>query len=297
VDDLESTSLSREEFSNRILATFPRRNYASGSQVLDASHYLVNEQLGRIGEKLNARPDMAQAKPMAEQLRTTDIRLSYGLRSTMPQITLRDGVTKDPFYLLRYVDNADLRPADSPFEVARAKTWFTSLIFQPARFGVTVDLDETLKASQHLFILSRGMTRVYARPGVGGYHVSNLQRQFPWSQRQALYFMLLHGDVYLSRIELGLEMPTPESVTDAEGSPLFIPNQTYLVLWGWTESEAIQKLLHGAGVADWEELYYDWDRLKQSNTPYGMVILEKTTGACFAAYKELLDYVGRQISG
>jgi len=293
--NFEGATISREDFSSSILAVFPRRNYAPGSQVLNASHYLVNEQLGRIGEKLNARPDMEQAKPIAEQLRTTDIRLGYGLRSTMPQIALRDGVSKDPFYLLRYVDNEDLRPADSPFDVARARTWFTSLIFQPARFGVTVDLDETLKASQHLFMLSRGQVRVYARPGIGGYHLYNLQRQFSWSQRQALYFVLLHGDVYLSRIELGLEMPTPEAVTDAEGNPLFIPNQTYLVLWGWTDNQMTQELLHNAGVADWEELIYDWERFKQSGNPYGMVILEKTTGACFAAYKELLDYVGRQI--
>jgi DEAD/DEAH box helicase domain-containing protein len=234
---------------------------------------------------------------MAEQLRTTDIRLSYGLRSTMPQITLRDGVTKDPFYLLRYVDNADLRPADSPFEVARAKTWFTSLIFQPARFGVIVDLDETLKVSQNLFMFSRGQARVFAGRGIGRYHLSKLQEQFSWSQCHHLYFVLLHGDVYLSRIELELEMPIPESVTDAEGNPLFIPNQTYLVLWGWTDSEVTQELLRRAGIADWEELLYDWERFKQGGNPYGMVILEKMTGACFAAYKELLDYVGRQISG
>jgi hypothetical protein len=58
------------------------------------------------------------------------------------------------------------------------------------------------------------------------------------------------------------------------------------------DGEATQELLRRAGIADWEELIYDWDRFKQSGNPYGTVILEKTTGACFAAYKELLDHAG-----
>jgi DEAD/DEAH box helicase domain-containing protein len=291
---LDQTEISREDFSSKILTTFPRRTYATRSQLLDASHYLVNEQLGRIGEKLNAIPDLVQAKPIAEQLRTASIQLNFGLRSTAPQITLRDGVTKDPFYLLRYVDDEDLRPADSPFEVARATTWFTSLIFQRAQFDVTVDLEETLKASQHLFILQRGQPnpRVFSSRGIGFHHLCGLLKSVPWDKNQSFYYLLLHGDVYLSRSDR--ETPHPEPVRDREQNPLFIPNQTYMVLWGWTDSEAIRALFEGAGIADWEELQFDWDRLKQDWNK-AMVILENTTGACFAAYKELLDHVGLQI--
>lgn len=134
LNKLDKIMMSREEFSAKINEVFPPRTYAAASQLLDAGHYLINEQLGRIGERLNDVPDLQGAKPIAEQLRVADIQPGFGLRSNLPQITLRDGVGRDPFYLLRYIDEESLRPADSPFEVARATTWFTSLIFQGARF-------------------------------------------------------------------------------------------------------------------------------------------------------------------
>ncbi len=296
---LNNMKIIREDFSAEIVGAFPCRNYASASQLLDASHYLVNEQLGRIGERLNTTPDLTSAQPIAKQLRDAQIELGFGLRSTMPQIALRDGVAKDPFYLLRYVDDDALRPADSPFEVARAKTWFTSLIFQRAHFDVIVDLDETLKASQHVFIWAGDQFRVWSQPSAGTTYLSRMNVHFGqeggWNKWHQGNFLLLHGDVYLSRIDR--EIPNPKPVQDSEGNPLFIPNQTYLVLWGWTDIEETQDLLEGAKVADWEELYYDWDRLKQNWNTKAMVILENTTGACFAAYKELLDYVNRKLQG
>jgi DEAD/DEAH box helicase domain-containing protein len=291
--DADQTSIGRQDFSAKIVKVFAPRNYASGSQWLDASHYLVNQQLGRIGERLNsAIPDLAKAKPMAEELRSAQVKLSFGLRGTMPQITLRDGVTKDPFYLLRYVDDDDLRPADSPFEVARAQKWFTSLIFQSAQFDVIVDLDRTLEASEHLFILHRGQLKSFHERGIGLRHLSKLMENVEWNRSQPLYFLLLQGDVYVSRLERGT--PTPEPVRDSEQNPLFIPNQTYLVLWGWRGAEETHDLLEGARIANWEELYYDEDRLKQ-DWNQAMVILERMTGACFAAYKELVEYAGSQI--
>lgn len=294
LDNLDQTSISRQDFSEKMLEVFPSRNYAAASQWLDACHYLVNEQLGRIGKRLNsAIPDLAKARPLADELRSAQVKLSFGLRSTMPQITLRDGVTKDPFYLLRYVDDDDLRPADSPFEVARANKWFTGLIFQSAKFDVMVDLEETLRASEHLFILHRGSLKSFHERGIGLRHLRGLvENKVRWSKNQPLYFFLLHGDVYLSRLESGT--PTQEPVRDSEQNPLFIPNQTCLVLWNWTNPDEIRSLLEGAQVADWEELYYDQDRLKQDWNK-AVVILERMTGACFAAYKELVDYANSQI--
>lgn len=292
--ELNNARINREDFSARITEVFPRRNYAVVSQLLDASHYLVNEQLGRIGEQLNVAPDLEAAEPIADQLRAADIQLGFGLRSTMPQITLRDGVTKAPFYLLCYVDDEDLRPADSPFEVARAKTWFTSLIFQRAKFDVVVNLIETLKASNHLFILQGEKLNTFSGKRIGLHHVGKLLENVKWSEKQPLYLILLHGDVYLSRIDRDLEMPTDEPVKDAEGNLLFIPNQTCLVLWGWKDAEETRRLLEGAKVANWEELYYDWNRLR-FEWAKAMVILENMTGACFAAYKELVDYVSSRI--
>jgi DEAD/DEAH box helicase domain-containing protein len=285
--------LGREAFSTRINEVFPHRTYATGSELLDASHYLINEQLGRIGQRLNLEADLAKARPIAEQLRSADIQLEYGLRSTMPQITLRDGVTKDPFYLLRYVDDQDLRSANSPFEVARARTWFTSLIFQRMRFDVIVDLEETLRESRYLFILDGGTPKIFRERGIGLSHLSQLLKHVEWRETQALYFILLHGDVYLSRVNR--ELPYPEAVCDSEQNRLFIPNQTYLVLSGWTDTEKTQSLLEHANVAGWEELHYDWDRLRLDLSKGAMVILENTTGACFEAYKKLVDHAARQV--
>ncbi len=288
--------MSREDFSAKITAVFPHRNYAEGSPLLDANHYLINTQLGRIGERLNTTPDLLAAKPLAEQLRSTDMQFAFGLRSTMPQITLREGITKDPFYLLRYVDDQDLRPADSPFEVARAKVWFTSLIFQRARFDVIVDLEETLRASKHVFVWAGHNFHVWSQSSAGILYLKQMNSHFAqtggWDKWHPGNFLLLYGDVYLSRCEL--EVQSYEPVRDSEQNPLFIPNQVYLVLWGWVDRGETEELLHQAGVADWEEMYYDWDRLKPGRNGKAMVIVEKTTGACFGAYRELLDYVHRQ---
>ncbi|MEW6228156.1 MAG: helicase C-terminal domain-containing protein, partial [Bacillota bacterium] len=300
LNHFDGVSMSREEFSSKVTEVFPRRNYAAGSQLLDASHYQVNEQLGRIGRRLNAMTKLSGAKPIAERLHAANVELGFGLRSTMPQIALRDGVTKDAFYLLRYVDDHDLRPADSSFLVARANTWFTSLIFKPALFDVMVDLKETLKASQHLFIWDGSNFCVLSQPAVGIAYLQKMCEYFQqvggWNGRHPGNFLLLYGDVYLSRVDR--DVPYPEAVLDSDQNPLFIPNQTYLFLFGWTDAEQIRRLLEDARVADWEELHYDWDRLKYDpgvGLLRGMVALENTAGACFAAYRELLDYVGREV--
>ncbi|MBC7084473.1 MAG: DEAD/DEAH box helicase [Firmicutes bacterium] len=297
---LDGARLSREDFALKVTGVFPQRNYATGSRLLDASHYLVNEQLGRVGRRLNEETSVATARPIAEKLRIANVELGFGLRSTMPQIALRDGVSKDPFYLLRYVDDDDLRPSDSPFLVARAKTWFTSLVFKPALFDVLVDVAETLKASQYLFIRDGLGFCVFSGPAIGCEYLQKMAMYFTqvggWNRMHPGNFMLLYGDVYLSRVER--DVPHIEPVRDADQNPLFIPNQTYLFLFRWTDMEETRHLLEDAGVAGWEELHYDWDQLKYGAGPSrlkGMVILENTTGACFAAYQELVSYVSRKV--
>ncbi len=297
LDEIARAKMAREEFSTKIARLLPRRNYAADSELLDASHYLINAQLGRVGERLNCAADLTRVKPMAEELRSAGVQLGFGLRSTMPQVTLRDGVTKDPFYLLRYVDDQDLRPSSSSFELARAKTWFTSLVFERARFDVIVDLDETLKASRHAFIWAGDRFRVWSHPAAGIAYLHRMCDHFRgvggWDKWHEGNFILLHGDVYLSRIDR--KVPHPEIVRDTEQNPLFIPSQTYLVLWGWTDAGETRTLLESAKVSDWEELHYDWDRLVQDWDAKAMVILENAAGACFAAYRELRGYAGRQV--
>jgi len=293
--DLDGQSISREAFAERIKQTFPQRNYATASQWVDANHYLVNEQLGRIGARLNATPDLAAAQELAEQLRAADISLGFGLRSTLPQIALKDGVTKDPFYLLHYVDDQDLRPPDSPFEVARAKIWFTGLIFQRARFNVFVDLCETLKASRYWFKMAKGGIKPQLKPGIGAEYAARMQSYFDqqgnWHSYHPGNFLFLHGDVYLNRTDK--EVPHPEAVCDNEQNPLFLPSQTYLVFLGWRDVDAAKTEIENSPIAAWEELHYDWDGMEWNRS---LVILEQTTGACFAAYKEWLDYVNRRVS-
>lgn len=293
--DLNGQSISRDGFSARIKDTFPQRNYAAASQLVDAGHYLVNEQLGRIGARLNAAPDLAAAKPLADQLRAADVPVGFGLRSTLPQIALKDGVTKDPFYLLRYVDDRHLRPADSPFEVARANVWFTGLIFQKARFNVMVDLNATLQTSRVWFRMAKGKIRMQSpKPGIGAEYVVEMKKHYDekggWDCWQPGNFLMLHGDVYLQRADK--EVPHPEPVCDDEQNPLFIPGQTYLVFLGWDNAEETKALFAESPIAGWEELHYDWDGVEWSHS---LVILEQTAGACFAAYKEWMDYVSRRV--
>ena len=263
--------------------------------MVDASHYLVNEQIGRIGDRLNSDTKMIKARPIAEKLRVDGIEFNFGLRSTIPQITLRDGVTKDPFYLLRYVSDEDLRPANSPFEVARAKKWFTQLIFQSAHFDVVVALDKTLKASQHAFISLGGEFDVWSERGVGKTYFDRMNEHFgqpgSWDKWHPTNFILLHGDIYLLRIDR--ETREPKLILDAEQNPLYIANQISLVLWGWTDEYETADLLKQTKITDWEELYYDWERLRQNWDSRAMVILEKSTGACFAAYKELIKHASQ----
>lgn len=294
---LDGQCLSREEFSERILATFPQRNYAAASALADAGHYLVNEQLGRIGTRLNQSSALVAASSLAGQLRAAEVPVAFGLRSTLPQIVLRDGVSKDPFYLLRYVDNQDLRPSDSPFEVAQANIWFTELIFQKARFSVMVDLNATLRASRVWFGMINGELQINkAQPGIGLDYAVRMnayyQQHGGWDPWLPGNFVLLHGDVYLQRTEAGIDYSPPEPVCDNEQNPLFLPGQNYLVFLGWQDVSEAQERIGPSPIADWEELYYDWDG---TTVNHALVLLEQNAGACFAAYKEWMGYVGRRL--
>ncbi|AEJ60968.1 DEAD/DEAH box helicase domain protein [Spirochaeta thermophila DSM 6578] len=294
--DLNGQKMSREEFSQKILATFPTRSYAEASPLVDAAHYLVNEQLGRIGMRLNQDPALVAAQSLADKLRAAEIPIGFGLRSTMPQITLRDGVGKDPFYVLRYVDDDDLRPANSPFEVAQANKWFTELLFQSARFRVMVDLKATLRTSRVWFWLANGEWQLRVQTGVGSHYIARMKKYFPqqrtWDPFQPGNFLLLHGDVYLQRAEKDITYPKPDPVCDDQQDPLCIPAQNYLVFIGWDDVEKAQELLTGSPISRWEELYYDWDGVEFNNS---LVVLEQTAGACFAAYEEWLKYVNQRV--
>lgn len=292
---LDGKTVTREAFSEQITRAFPQRSYATASRLADAGHYLINQQLGRIGQRLNARPDVAAVQRLAEQLRAADISVGFGLRSTLPQIALRDGVTKDPLYLLRYLGNRDLRPSDSPFEVARAQTWFTELIFQRARFSVFTDINETLKASRCWFRRVSGVIEIGSvQNGIGATYRNGMNTYFAQHEEWHCWlpgnFVLMYGDIYLQRCDL--EVSRAEPITDIDQNPLFIPNQVYMVFLGWNDMERAQNLVAGSPIANWQELYYDWDGVQRNEA---LVVLERTAGACFAAYEEWMEYASRQV--
>jgi hypothetical protein len=101
-------------------------------------------------------------------------------------------------------------------------------------------------------------------------------------------FVLGQGDVYLLRVD---QNGIAESVEDRLGNPLVLPDQTWLLLYGYGKEEA-QKLLEGVSALDWEEVIYDWQTLEvQGNRIIGPVLLDRVAGACFDVYRRLVEHV------
>ena len=162
----ESPTVSREAFSTMVTKLFPPRRYLSGSLFLDATHWLINDQLGRIGKTLNEAMFTAEVAQLAMEIRRANLSFAFGLRGTMPQVGLRDGVTLSPFYALRKINNAQLWPSDSPFELAQADISYNKFIYIPAEWNVTVDLKMTIEQSQALFYMRNGRWQVQLHQGI-----------------------------------------------------------------------------------------------------------------------------------
>jgi superfamily II DNA or RNA helicase len=108
------SQMSREEFSTLIAdprdGVFPARLYAEGSAFLDATHWLVNAQLGEVGNWLNQGMFGEETAELARQMRSANLPFAYGLRGTLPEVTLQGGGGGEPFYILRKVPNDRLLP-------------------------------------------------------------------------------------------------------------------------------------------------------------------------------------------
>jgi DEAD/DEAH box helicase domain-containing protein len=101
-------------------------------------------------------------------------------------------------------------------------------------------------------------------------------------------FILGQGDVYLQRMD-GEGNTHP--VEDCLGNPLVLPEQTWLLFYGYLKEDA-QKLLESVSALDWEEVIYDWQTLEvQGNRIIGPVLLDRVAGACFGVYRRLVEYV------
>ncbi|HIC90848.1 MAG TPA: DEAD/DEAH box helicase [Syntrophaceae bacterium] len=309
------SEVSREEFSKIIRDEFPKKLYAQKSVFLDSIHYLINEQMGRIGKKLNKGLNLLTVNPLAKELKAKRIEFSYGLRGTFPSISLKEGITKDPFSLLRYVCNDRLYATNSAFEIGSADMYFTELIFKKALWeDVYVDIKKTFENTRFLFYKWENIYRIIdfqiywvietklikseagrnlrkrwqellKKPSLTAQMIASLGHFNEIVDTQLGKFLLLHGDIYIRRAakdDIGSSL-----VEDYFQNPLVIPGQVFLFIKGIDGPKAAITLLEGAGVANLEEVYYDWDGLRHQEGILGMFLLEKVSGACFYVYERL----------
>lgn len=337
------SQMSREEFSTLIAdpgnGIFPARPHAEGSAFLDATHWLINAQLGEIGDWLNEKMFGKETAALARQLQSAGLPFAYGLRGTLPEVALRGGGGGEPFYILRKVPNEQLLPTDSPFEMARAGMGYIEFLWKRAAWkAIVVDVQATLEASQALFWWQDGQWRMQTGYGIAADYLRLFSDQ-PVSQGKSLpqllnalkpritedldgflselntqkekplprlllrigkalglfwephaRFILGQGDVYLLRVD---QDGIAEPVEDCLGNPLVLPDQTWLLLYGYSKEKA-QELLEAASALDWQEVIYDWQTLEvQGGRIIGPVLLDRVAGACFDVYRRLAKYVGR----
>lgn len=323
--------MSREEFSALIAGPtnglFPARLYAEGSAFLDATHWMINAQLGEIGGWLNQAMFGNEVAALGWKLREANLPFAYGLRGTLPEVVLKGGAGGDPFYILRKVPNERLLPGDSSFEMARADMFYLEFLWKKSGWeAIVVDVEATLKSSQALFWLQDGQWHVRAGYGIAVdyvrlFHPSiklNLQGLEP-EVRKDLNRLLEKLRPYAASpkvqpiLQVGEVLPVffephaefilgygdvhllrvdadgiADAVEDRLGNPLVLPNQVWLVLYGHTREKA-EEWLKRASAIDLEEIIYDWNTLQVPGS-LGLVLLDRVAGACFYVYRRLVDY-------
>lgn len=307
----ENPNPSREEFGRIINTIFPPRQYLSGSTFLDATHWLINEQLGHIGNRLNRQMFDGSVEQLAGQIRAAGLDFAFGLRGTMPQLSLRNGVTVDPFYGLKKIPNEKLTPSDSPFEVAKADIYYSSFIYQQSEWDIGVDWRKTLARSQALFFFYKDEWHMCAGPAIADIYFETLrdsrferllEQQLDFIEvlseappghplvriRQALplhgtnrkNLVLGYGDVYMKRWHRrdGISV----EITDNLGNPVRLQAQAWLIIAG-DKAQNLRQLKE-MGFYDIEELIID-------EIDTNLVVLEAIVGACFSLYRSWPDAV------
>lgn len=302
--------LPRETFSELITAVFPQRQYLRTSIYLEALHHLVNEQVGRTGRRLNAVLDRPAVVGLAHEIRQAELALAYGLRGTLPQVSLRDeGVSKEPFYILQYVDQRDISPPATPFEVAQVNLFFQELIYA-GRQGrrVFVDAQKTLERAQAIAYADERGLRILTQGKPGDSRslavqycvLSQQMRQgnfnrdlrrlyaplngFPATAFDCPEVLLAYGDIYLAT---AVEGGPPDPIRDYRNAAVQIPEQWYLVLLGaMTREEAYHRLARVEAV-EREELYLDADGVELGLNTYGAFVVERQAGACFEVWERM----------
>ena len=305
------TVVERDELSTIAKSSLPEPIFLRESQYVHAVQSSVTRQLGEAGEEL-ASPD-EPVERLAGELRSAEVELAYGLRGTMPGVQLRGGVSKGPFYALRFADHEHLFPPESPFELARLDRAFEEIVYtrRENQRDVFVDLRHTWPLMRSMAYLDETgelrMTRLpRAWSDLDGYldtlgRLEQLRKKLEdipprfldaLSELEGLpsgaltkpEAMLFYGDVALSW--RASQMPDkPEPV------PYQFRDQWMLLLPSW-EGEEAGSLLSKHDAENLEGLFYDHEGFGHGNgcagRAVGLVVLEEQAGACLAVWKRLV---------
>lgn len=302
----------REQFAAAIYKHFPQRSYLAASTYVDALQAQVSQQVGRTGRRLAAATSTPEALELAAGIAEAGIEVEYGLRGTMPAVSLLDeGVSKDPFYILSFVGNEEILPAVTPFELAVVNKAFNALVFAPGWRRIHVDLKESLKRSlavavpgpkgaqivsnlpdggnpARLYSEACGMIEALGESGDDD-AAEALAEEFPMLPSTACdapELLLAYGPLVLGYYETA-DRDASGPVCDERGSRLTLPPQWYLVLRKATSVDEGWALAEGAGVLGFEnEVHYDTDRPVTVRDP-GIVLVDKQAGAVWEIWETL----------
>lgn len=316
----DQTKMTREDFSRMIIdpeaptdparSLFPDRTYAAASIYQDATHWVINRQVGRIGQRLNAAMFAdPEVSVLARQMEENDIPSVYGLRGTLPGVSLLGSGGGSPFYVLSKVPNEELAPSSSPFEMAQAQIGYTSFLYTKSHWNIVVDWARTLDASRAIFYRLDGHWRIVAGYGVAktflhsgelaahfqgdvaamrdqlaGVQNPHIQEILRLGDALGLHetpqarFILGQGDVFLERVEREGRVRTP--VQDRLGHSLVLPDQVWLYLGGDT-GKAWERL-RTEGLDDLDEVHYP------NREAEVLVLLDEVAGGCFYIYERLV---------
>lgn len=324
-----SPEMSREEFSSQIVnpnhptdathSLFPARSYVPDSSLVGATHWLVNRQIGAIGQRLNQAMFATNTETvrLAETMQTVGVPFRYGLRGTLPEIALRGEAGGDPFYVLSRVHNGYLRPATSPFEAAWAEMSYGRFIYLPFGWQISVDWEKTVDASEFFFYRLDGKWEVAGGSGIVRDYIQANRADYAdlvkparqlWhenpeqarnllnSQRHQPRFDVLarlgpaillpgtpNGHLLLGQGPVYLQREDESGLQPIEtefGEAIFLPDQMWLMMWG-NKNEALTRL-DKSDLRGREELHID-DRGQF------VILIEQLAGACMYAYERLRD--------
>lgn len=289
---------------------FRPKKHVEASRYADALQVLISRQLGRTGRTLDEGV-APEARALADQIVTAGIEIDYGLRGTMPAVSMADdGVTKDPFYILSYVKDDQVMPASSPFEVARVERSFNSITFTSPWRRIFVEREDSLRRCKAIAVPGPDGARIiwqtpegttlaeYYKKACAFYSTCSthpaaarilMQRTFPLLADggcAAPHLLLAYGPLVLWYKEQQ-DSDATRPVEDRYGARIELPEQWYLVLRYAQSAEEAWSYLEGAGLASFDnEILYDVDR-PISAQDRGMILVDRQAGAVWEVWETL----------